>query len=52
MFAFVAFDQAQEFIFKEHWGMLGKGAATQRSWKGGKDCSALAAAAPASLIRL
>lgn len=36
MFAFVAFDQGQEFIFKGRWGMLGKGAATQRSWKGGR----------------
>lgn len=36
MFAFVAFDQAQEFIFKGHCGMLGKGTATQCNWKGGR----------------
>lgn len=36
MFAFVAFDQAQEFIFKGHCRMLGKGTATQCNWKGGR----------------
>lgn len=52
MFALVAFDQSQEFIFKGHSGTPGKGTATQSNWKGGKVCSVLAAAAPTSLIRL